>query len=498
MNFTIAGGTTHIVGYPVLVHITGIVVPAGAVNYAVAARFTNLDTLEEWIVSLDAPFVGNAASMSYDPEAGTYDLKVEVGFSYNDSLNGMELVEDWEASTQTIQIFDSTSVTIGGVEIPGGSVQLSGNPIEIRVGTTAEAMEGKTNFRIALRINCAALMGAPYVEEIAPGADLTSVFDISGFVDQPVTQDFDYPVRGAVNPHDAQVFHLTIDTGEVYIDANGDRIPSWNGDLTGYEMRIVKGKLRSYELALLNEVGKSFFTEYIQGGKFLTRQPNFQKIAPHHIPRLWYLSRWADNHPFTAHLKINTADKVAHIPITQNHTLWSITGLVDFAFQPEFWGSYYDNVESFEFWLTDANGDISDHRTYVVDHGYYEKSFTFYYFNPLSGLDLQWLTGEHTEGVKTESEIAYRPVPFGSGSKVGSLATISASGQRTWSINTGHKLREEMLGMRDFLEAKKLWMVDPDNYDRLIPVVIESGDFSLYDSMKDVQNFEIKILEAHR
>lgn len=499
MILTIPGGAQQVWGSAVWLNVTEATNPEGLALFKVVFRVIgasgNLLVETSLIPGRDAP--AGECSLNIAPYLTAPEVVTVLwGYSYTDLATNVVNYQ-WSIDERNISLVNETEVTMGGTTIPGGSVQLSGNPIEIGVTSSAGAVGDKTNYRIALKITCDALMGSPYVEEIAPDKDFKAVFDISGFVDQPMDYTFDYPVKGALGPYDARVFHVTIDSGEVYLDAEGERVVNWNGDLQGHEIRVIKGMLRPYELGLLNDIGKSFYTEYIQGGKFLTHQPNFQKVAPNHVPRLWYLSRWEENHPFQAHLKINTADKVAHLPVTQDFVFWDITGLVDFAFQPEFWGRYYSNVESYEFWLSDASGDISEHRTYLIDRKYYEKSFTLYYFNPLGGLDLLWLTGEHTEGMTTEAEVAYRPVPFGSGSKVGSLSTISARGQRTWEINTGTKTREQLLAMRDFLEAKYRWMVDPDNNDRVIPVVIEAGDYSLYDSMKINQDFEVKIMEAH-
>ena len=107
-----------------------------------------------------------------------------------------------------------------------------------------------------------------------------------------------------------------------------------------------------------------------------------------------------------------------------------------------------------------------------------------------------WLTGQHSTGIKIESETAFRPVPAGSGTKVASLKTISTSSQRTWEINTGVKTRAEMDALRDFLEAKECWLVDNEN--RLIPVVVENGDKTLYSSSEDIHHLTVKLQEAHR
>lgn len=501
MILSIPGGTPQIWGSEVWLNVTGAVNEGNLPGYAVIFKVTAADGSILVNTSVTPDGAGNASLNIAPFVTASGDIKILWGYSHKNYITETSFLirSTWfYDDVRTITIENGTNISIGLVTIPGGSVQISGNPVVINVKTTAAKMVGKKNYRIALKVTCDQLIGSPFpAEVIAPDKNLAAVFDISGLVDQPMNYQFDYPAKGACNPHDTLVFHITIDTGEVYIDDEGERHEVWDGDLTAYPMRIIKGKLRPYELALLNEVGKSFYSEYIQGGRFLTHLPIVQKVSPRHVPMLWYLSRWNNSHNFTAYLKINTLDKVAHLPMTKDFVLYDITGLVDFSFSPGFWGAEYDNVESYEFWLADENGDISEHRTYVVDNTYYERSFTFYYRNPLSGIDMIWLTGESSEVLKTESELAYKPVPFGSDSKVAGLTTIKSSGQRTWEINTGPKIREEILALRDFLEAGERWMVDPDNGNRLIPVVLEAGDFKLTDTQEDIPNFTIKIMEAH-
>jgi len=390
-------------------------------------------------------------------------------------------------------------------EITGGLVHLDGNPIQI----TLTASAARLNHKLALKVTVTnmvgvEMIGSPYTEEVAP-KDLVSVFDISGLVNYPAVFYFDYPPVGAA--YDNAVAKLAIlQIGEVWTDELGEWQEEFHTPIADHTIRIIKGKLRPYELALLNELNTNFDQVYIQNGKFLTHLPNFQKISPIHIPMLWYLNRWTTSRAISINLKAFTNFKV--IQAAQSHTIWDITGLICFTFSPVFWGMALEPgeiVESYEFWINDAEGDaeggmldISEHRTFLVDHDYHESSFTFYYTNPLSGIDLIWLTGKHIEGIKTENEIAYQPVPVGSKTKAASLKTVSASSQRNWELNTGFKTRAELLSIRDFLEAKERWMVDPDQTNRLIPVIIESGDFTLYDSDEDINSLTIKILEAHR
>jgi poly-beta-hydroxyalkanoate depolymerase len=79
---------------------------------------------------------------------------------------------------------------------------------------------------------------------------------------------------------------------------------------------------------------------------------------------------------------------------------------------------------------------------------------------------------------------------------VASVKTTSAKSQRTWKINTGFRSRDEMLSLRDLLESKQIWIVDAVD-SRLMSVTVEAGDFTLFDSMEDLNSLEIKVVEAH-
>jgi len=389
--------------------------------------------------------------------------------------------------------------------IIGGLVHLSGNPIQIKLSSPISLENfGKLNRKFCIKVSCDALMGSPFVEEIAPvinGFSLESVFDISGFIDQPVTYDFDFPAVGVVTAHPKLAFIVTIDIGEVWTDLSGNRQVVWNNLSTNNTLTVIKGKLRPYELGILNDSGKSFASEYIEGGKFLTHLPNYQLVSSTQIIKLWYLSRWTSIHNAQWNLSIVTDLSTDHFFISGEAILNPVSGLLEFSINPAFIGFNMgpgENIIGYTFWLSDSDGDISERRTYLVDNSYYEKAFSFIYVNPLSGIDSIWLTGPYSEGLKTESEVAYRTVPVLSGSKVASQTTISSSSQRTWELNTGPKSQTEILALRDFLTCKQCWMVDPADSQKLIPVNIEPGDHKLYDCGEDIQNLDIKILEAHR
>lgn len=393
-------------------------------------------------------------------------------------------------------------------QINDGMIYLSGNPIEVKLNTTSIFGAG---YKLCIELSCPALMGSPFVEEIAPDAAGNATFEISGFADQPMDHEFQFPAIGVSVAHSALIFDVGIRVGCVYKDGNGNRVVSWNSADPVVTLRILKGKLRQQELNVLNEMDSNFQDEYISMGKFMTHLPNNQKVKPGQIQKLWFLAPGTESIESHWHCLVKFYHcEIDHYQIDGDVTLYGIqktdlstTGLCEFNVEPAFMGIpeaiTYEAITEFTFWLTDdLDADISERRRWIVDNDYHEESLEFLYLNSLSGIDPLWLTGSRVEGLKTESEAIYKPVPVGSGMKASSLKTVSSLGQRSWDMNTGHKTRQQMLALRDFLESRECWLIDPDDSTRLIPVNVVAGDFNLYDSMEDLHSLQIKIVEAHK
>jgi len=378
--------------------------------------------------------------------------------------------------------------------ISGGLVHLSGNPIEIILTASA----AKTNHRLAVKVQCGQLINPEQVDEREP-IGLVSHHNIQGLVDEPLPIDFHFPVVGVATGHTALVLNVSLEIGEIWDDENGSRQEAYT--IIADQLRVIDGKLRQHELAMLNEANKSFATEYINGGKFLTGLPNNQVVSLNQVVKLWYLSRWATDHAVTLITVINLNTKVGVMPIQQEIILYTITGLLELSLNPFLQGFVLDPGElitSFEVRLEDAIGEISERRTFVVDNTYYETQYFGYYRNKFSAVEHIWLKGKHTEGFKTEVETAYSALEVGAGTKKASIKTVTATGQRYWEMNTGVLSRTDMLALRDFLDSKERWIIDPDNTAVVIPVYVEGGEFILFDAKEDnIQNLTIKLIEAH-
>ena len=515
MIVTLPAGLSQNWGSQVLINITGAIAPAETNGYQVLIRATRITDMAIVCMQWVLPSTNGAISFDlspYIPSTGAYRVEFGEGY-YPVIIDGY--LGDWQgamlpALTVNVQIVNAVIIETASYTIPGGAVQLSGNPVVVEVKTVAADMVGKANYKRALKVTCLALIGNPMIEEIVPDTNLGAIFNISGLVDQPAEYAFAFPAVGVVADHRALELNVALDVGEIYIDATGARVVAWKALAAATNsIRILKGFLRPYELAKLAEIGSNFNSEYINKGRFLTHLPDRQMVTPTQIAKLWYLSKYPGYVEAEWHCKVNQMTNYG--PQTFNTLKGDVmldpnSGLLEFNINPKFMGHKASVTEQYpifwySFWLTKKidNSVISEVRTYMVDNDYHDHNFYFYYVNPLSGIDCIWLHGEHSESLKTEKETAFRPVPFGSETKVPNLKTTSASGQRSWELNTGYKTKEEIIALRDFLESRECWMVDNDQPSRLIPVIVEAGDYLMYDSMPEfLPNLGIKIMEANK
>ena len=85
------------------------------------------------------------------------------------------------------------------VNIKGGTVQLSGNPIEIECSGGA-APTGSTGYVILLRVisTDGNLFGAPFEDAKAIDDSGKATFKIQAYADQPIKKKFQYPVTSGL------------------------------------------------------------------------------------------------------------------------------------------------------------------------------------------------------------------------------------------------------------------------------------------------------------
>jgi hypothetical protein len=377
--------------------------------------------------------------------------------------------------------------------IPSGEVQLSGNPVLIVV-TGAEIPVGATNYQLLLQTTSTdeLIAGGPFVDAIAPDSVGTALFDISGYLNIPIVQQFEWPAVGVVVPHPPSILNINVQCGYTYIDANGDSVTSIAG--ADADMRILKGGLSDFEIGEMNDAMTDFYSSWIEAGKFLTNQPDGAKVSPTQIVKLWYLGQWTANHACTLYMNINTPDKVGHIPYSQNFTIFPTTGLVEININPAFVGRNYYQIESFEVWIEDSVGEVSERRTFLVDNEWKENNNYLFVANGKSGVDVLWLSGAVETSIETNGTEGFKPMSSAQSSRVGTLLATSRTARKKWKINTGYKSSEEMVALVDVYLAYNLWLLIAG---KLRPVLLTNGEKLLSDSMEDIHSAELELLEAH-
>jgi hypothetical protein len=383
--------------------------------------------------------------------------------------------------------------------VPSGTFHLSGNPLFVQV-TGAVIPAGATNYKVLCKVTSTdgVLIGGPFIDAKAPDGSGEALFDVSGYCDQPLEKTFEFPLSGGLNPYNDDTLDLTFTPGESYIDSDGDLQENWGGASEGNY--VVKGGVSPRELGEFNDGSTSFYDEYVTAGKFLTRMPNNQVVAPYHPVKLWLLSAASE----TGQLNISVfyEDGDGHL-YQNNHGLYDnimheINVLPYHADSTNMKPVKNNGAKMlyYEVWIT----GVTETRRFYVDHTYHEQCNYLFFLNSLGGVDCVWLSGEVSKGFKTESVQAVKPFAIDGGAKDRTMIVASRTGQRTWKINTGWKSQTETEALKDLLLSKQVWLLeDASGYNQgtLHPVTIETSSADLYDSQEDLFALEIELSEAH-
>lgn len=383
------------------------------------------------------------------------------------------------------------------IEIPGGSIQLSANPIWIKVAGAVIPV-GASEFKLLCKVTSVDgdLLGGPFIDGITPDSEGKALFDVSGYVDQPMVPEFQYPPAGVTVAHAKSAWVIKIEFGQTYIDSAGDRQTSYEASFE--TITVLKGGVSDYVMSLYNDADTSFFEDCIVGGKFLTNQPKTQIVSPGQVVKLWYMGQWEAAHDVTLFTKVITSpNKVAHIPMQQNVTIYPETGVLELNINPIFQGfvlAVGQKLASFEFWIEDSGGEVSEKRTFIVDNDYKKNNNYLFVANSKGGVDVIWLNGAVETSIETTGTEGYRPLGINVGSRNRTILTTSKSGRRKWKINSGYKLSDEMKGMVDVFISRNIWLLKDAE---VIPVSLVNGDKLLNDTIDNLHSVELELMEAH-
>jgi hypothetical protein len=384
--------------------------------------------------------------------------------------------------------------------IAGGLVQLTGNPVRIHC-TGGSIPAGASEYKILLKITSedGKLEGAPFIDAIAPDGSGEAWFDISGYVNQPVKSVFQYPPLAAVKDYPTQAFNIQVQTGERYIDANDELIETWG--TTSAIFQMLNGGLSPRQIAAMNATSDTFYSFYLEAGKFLTARPSGDVVHPTQPVKLWFMT--VNDVSATYFVKANYDDgsnDTYSVPVTLN-----TNSLYEFNCNPAHFGIDLEptgkKVEHFIVWLQNGETKISEEKVFYFDWRYCERPFFLLFTNTFGGVDDVYLGGFGKDLFATEGEIRYKPQERTATVYDPTLISTDKTGQNKWEINTGWKDLTILQYLRDLLVSRQAWFLYPNlsiSHYIVIPVNIENADKLLLDRSQNLFSLDIEFSEAHK
>lgn len=380
-----------------------------------------------------------------------------------------------------------------------GEFHLSGNPIFVTL-SGGSAPVGSSDYKLLLKIESADgdLIGAPFVDAIAPDGDGEALFDISGYCNQPSLRVFEWPLSGGLNPYGEMLFEIKLTPGEIYIDSNGNLQESWGSQSQSYF--VINGKLEESVLAQYNAANTTFYDQYVVPVKFLTLQPDFQVVSPFQPVKYWVLAPAQETIEYRT--KAYYDDGSTHEDSKPGHTLYKFIIHEINAYPPHNQSENMPMIKSngakmthYESWIVGK----TDKRTCIVDHRAYDQNSYLFIVNRLGGIDVLWLNGIAEMGHKTDQVKARKPLLKGA-SRFDRSVVTSKNTRRYWRLNSGHKSKLEMSSMIELLQSEQVWLLwggHPLSSARLYPVIVENAEDILTSSSADLDNVEVELLEAY-
>lgn len=384
--------------------------------------------------------------------------------------------------------------------IPGGTVQLSGNPILIKV-TGAVAPVGSTNFEVMLRVTSldGQVKGGPWQDAVAPDAAGAVKFNISRLVDKPHEPLFEFPLLTASYGYVNAIWNIRVEIGVKYIDSNNQLVIHYHADDAaipeGQNINIIKGGISDHQRGIYNEADTTFYAQVIAKGKFLTNQPNSVKVGPNQPVKLFLISPYAENTFIDVITTAYYADGSSQ-DFTEASEIY-LDGMFEYTMHPAHVGlpTNKDGSPMVRFTIEWGDPDtVGDLREYIVDWTYYENETYVWFANSKGALDIVRFTGAVKRAIETTATEGIRPLDETSRSRTPEILTTAVTGRKKFTINTGTKEPEEIEALEDLYLSKNIWI---QVGARLYPVTIEAGETELFDSENDIPSRDLVFKGAY-
>lgn len=384
--------------------------------------------------------------------------------------------------------------------IYGGNIQLTGNPIWIKL-SGGSAPVGSSEYKLMLKVisEDGKLAGAPFTDAISPDSSGEAWFNISGLVDQPVKAVFQYPAVGAVVAYPTQAFNIQVQCGERYIDSAGELQETWGATSSVFQM--LKGGLSPRQIAMMETAGTNFYKTYIEGKKFLTARPQGDFVHPTQWVKLWFMFETDATATFRVKGVYDDGTDASYA----EEVSFDVDNLYEFNCNPSRLGIALEptgkQMVYFDVWIDFGAGVSSHVRRFNFDWRPVERPVFMFFANSLGGVDDVYFSGFIQDKFTTEGTVVGMPPQRGDTVYDPTLHFSGKTGQNRWIFNTGWKEIPDLQYYRDLMLARQAWYlysnISVTTYI-VIPVLVDVSEKLLFNRKEDQFSMEMEVSEAHQ
>lgn len=397
-----------------------------------------------------------------------------------------------------IKINDNMS-SLATMTIPGGNVQLSGNPVWIETSTTRTGVSEQYMLIKVVALN-GIIDSEPRIQLIK---GTSAKFNIQELVNLDINYLFDAEATGFTKIHSNLVAQFLIEVGEQYVDGNGELQVSYNE--SAFSLSVIKGRLSTLEWLMLKENDTSFFEEFIQGMRFLTNcyaydsEYNAAEITiknVEHEVKVWFYKLTTpipDPILIIEYTDGSAPPSTIELEGQFDNVLYEVNlhRIVALARNPA------KTVQA--YYLSTSGQTIKVN----VENRYTENHEVLYVLNRYGAVEVLNCYGAIEEQRNIEKSEYTMPLKSTSTSLSHTIIQQSNQNKKSYKLNTGFKALHERRWIVDLLESEKAWFKSsrvphlPGKNYGIVPVNIQPGSFPVGNSETDIDSITFEVTVAH-
>lgn len=290
-------------------------------------------------------------------------------------------------------------------------VSLTGNPIAFqwRVNNS----DNLNMFRLAVVV---LLWNGEIYEElpadaVTPDSDSMVTLNVQGLLQNRIKRKFTYPESkyNTIIEHQDLCGKFKIKYYATGWDASNNFVEEDPVELVDV-FYFLEGGQPDEVRQLQTMIVSDFYSELVADKKFLTHQPVEKNIHPEQCEKLYWLVREGCT-SLRVNLQVNnfdgtTVDILSESASVTAFNVCEITATIKYLVDDPYL------VSSYKVWLTDQSGStVSEIRTYILDHKWYERNDFLLFANSLVGYDTLWMKGNRNKEISGEREFFNNHLP---------------------------------------------------------------------------------------